>query len=72
MYGPVKVLFENKQFLCHTVLMRENLEYDIFNFSKIMVASTFEDRQVLHQESVFEKLDFDPSEGQDWNWEDYE
>ena len=23
-------------------------------------------------ETVSEPLDYDPSEGQDWNWEDYE
>ena len=71
-YGPVRVLFENNHFLCHTVLMRENLGNDIFDFSKIMVASTYKNGQVIHQHSVFEKLDSDPSEGQDWNWEDYE
>ena len=80
-YGPVRVLFENNHFLCHTVLMRENLGNDIFDFSEIMVASTFKNGmvastfkngQVIHQHSVFEKLDSDPSEGQDWNWEDYE
>ena len=71
-YGPVRVLFENNQFLCHTVLMRENLGHDVFDFSEIMAASTFKNGQVIHQHSVFEKLDSDPSEGQDWNWEDYE
>ena len=71
-YGPVRVLFENNQFLCHTVLMRENLGNDVFDFSEIMVASAFKRGQVIHQHSVFEKLDSDPSEGQDWNWEDYE
>ena len=62
-YGPVRVLFENNQFLCHTVLMRENLGNDVFDFSKIMVASTYKNGQVIHQHSVFEKLDSDPSEG---------
>ena len=71
-YVPVRVLFENNQFLCHTVLMRENLGNDVFDFSEIMVASTFKNGQAIHQHSVFEKLDSDPSEGQDWNWEDYE
>jgi hypothetical protein len=52
--------------------MRENLGNDVFDFSEIMVASTFKSGQVIFQHSVFEKLDSDPSEGQDWNWEDYE
>ena len=27
---------------------------------------------VPKEEINFEELDYDPSEGQDWNWEDYE
>ena len=28
--------------------------------------------KIIEMESLNENLDFDPSEGQDWNWEDYE
>ena len=28
--------------------------------------------KIIHQDYAFEELDYDPSEGQDWNWEDYE
>ena len=28
--------------------------------------------KIITQESVGEELDYDPSEGQDWNWEDYD
>ena len=32
----------------------------------------YKDGQIITQQSDFEELDYDPSEGQDWNWEDYE
>ena len=32
----------------------------------------YKDGLILTQESVRELLDQDPSEGKDWNWEDYE
>ena len=32
----------------------------------------YKDGLILNQESVREPLDQDPSEGQNWNWEDYE
>ena len=33
---------------------------------------TDKDGKVINQETVFEEIDDDPSEGQDWNWKDYE
>ena len=35
-------------------------------------AVTYKDEKIITQESVNEELAKDPSEGQDWNWEDYE
>ena len=35
-------------------------------------AITYRDGKILKQETVSEPLDYDPSEGQDWKWEDYE
>jgi len=37
-----------------------------------MTAVKYKDLKVLNQETIIEPLDDDPSEGQDWNWEDYE
>jgi hypothetical protein len=37
-----------------------------------MAAVTFEKEKVIKQQTVIEKLDYDPSEGQDWSWADYE
>ena len=28
--------------------------------------------KLISQQTMREQLDYDPSEGQDWNWEDYE
>ena len=28
--------------------------------------------KVIGQQTMREQLDYDPSEGEDWNWEDYE
>ena len=30
------------------------------------------DGKIIRHETSAEELDYDPSEGQDWNWEDYE
>ena len=37
-----------------------------------MVTGVFRDGKIFRHEVVREILDYDPSEGQDWNWEDYE
>ena len=30
------------------------------------------DGKIIRHETSAEELDYDPSEGKDWNWEDYE
>ena len=35
------------------------------------VSLFYKDGKIINQETVFEELDYDPSEGQKWNWEDY-
>ena len=45
-------------------------EVDIF--SPASSSFTFKDDKVINQETVFEEIDDDPTEGQDWNWKDYE
>jgi uncharacterized protein (DUF2062 family) len=52
--------------------------YDLANkrsnpiYYAIVFMLKYKDGLILTQESVRELLDQDPSEGQDWNWEDYE
>ena len=68
--GPFRTIYESEKFLCihrySKLLERENLCVAIIN------AVTYIDSKIITQESVVEYLDYDPSENQDWNWEDYE
>ena len=31
----------------------------------------FKNEKIVRHETAFEVLDYNPSEGKDWNWEDY-
>ena len=37
-----------------------------------ITAITYKDGKIITQESISERNQLDPSEGQDWNFEDYE
>ena len=66
--GPFRVIYEADEFLCvHRYSKFRNAE--IFDAS--ITAVSYRDRKTIHQESGREKLDYDPSKGRDWNWEDY-
>ncbi len=41
-------------------------------FYEVQTAITYENGKVITQQMVRQELDYDPSEGQNWNWEDYE
>ena len=41
-------------------------------FASVTTAITYKDGLIITQQTEVEELDYDPSEGQDWNWEDYE
>ena len=68
--GPCKILYENEEI----VVTRWFSKFNETDLRYIAVMSTFHVREgkILRQEVVRELLDYDPSEGQDWNWEDYE
>ena len=51
-------------------LHRYNRYRDIDIFNSITTTVQYKDGMIVSQESVIEELDYDPSEGQDWNWED--
>ena len=66
--GPFRVIYEADEFLyVH--------RYSKFRNSEILdayiTAVLYKDQKIIFQESRREELDYDPSEGQDWNWEDY-
>ena len=67
--GPMQMVYENEEFVCiHRYSRVANV--DVFN--SVMTAITYQNGKVISQQTVREDLDYDPSEGQDWNWEDYE
>ena len=43
---------------------------DIFN--SVSTLLNYKDGKIISQSTTVEELDYDPSDGQDWNWEDYE
>jgi hypothetical protein len=67
--GPYETIDENENFL-RTYRHTKYREADIF--SSAMSSYTYNDGKVINQETVFEEIADDPSEGKDWNWEDYE
>ena len=67
--GPMQRVYENEEFVCiHRYSRVANV--DVFN--SVMTAITYQNGKVISQQTVREDLDYDPSEGEDWNWEDYE
>ena len=67
--GPMLRIYENEEFVCiHRYSRVANTEI----FNSVMTAITYKNGKVVNQQTVREELDYDPSEGQDWNWEDYE
>ena len=67
--GPMYTIYENDEFACiHQYSKIANAEM----FYSVMTAITYKNGKVVNQQTVREELDYDPSEGQDWNWEDYE
>ena len=53
-------------------LHRYNRYRDADIFNSITTSIHYKEGKIINQESVIEELDYDPSKGQDWNWEDYE
>ena len=67
--GPMQRIYENEEFVCiHRYSRVANTEI----FNSVMTAITYKNGKVVNQQTVREELDYDPREGQDWNWEDYE
>ena len=69
--GPFKKIFENDEFLCVERYLKSTMTNPPTYYSSLS-AVTYKDEKIITQESVNEELAKDPSEGQDWNWEDYE
>ena len=68
-FTPPKTLAEEDTFL---KVHRYNKLKEADVFSLVTVFLTYKDGRIINQKYLIEELSFDPSEGQDWNWEDYE
>ena len=67
--GPQTILFEDK----NKVKIQTFDKYKDADIFQIITSEiTYKDGRIVTQKTVAEELDYDPSEGQDWNWEDYE
>ena len=69
MIGLFRPIFESDEFVCLHRFFGSRKE-DVY--MSTISAITYRDGKILKQETVSEPLDYDPSEGQDWKWEDYE
>ena len=63
------VLSEDENFLR---IHRYNRHLGAEIFASVTTAITYKDGLIITQQTEVEELDYDPSAGQDWNWEDYE
>ena len=63
------VLSEDKNFLR---IHRYNRHLGAEIFASVTTAITYKDGLIITQQTEVEELDYDPSEGQNWNWKDYE
>ena len=69
--GPTRKIFEDDNFLCMEQTFK-SMQTEEPTFSVTITTITYLNCLIITQESVVERDLPDPSEGQDWNWEDYE
>ena len=70
-FGPFRVIYENEEFLCIQRYGRNRLTRETL-YMTLISGVNYRDKKIVRHETALEDLDYDPSEGQDWNWEDYE
>ena len=66
--GAYEVVSESKENLTIRVYSRFK-DYEIYRCATTQ--ATFRDGKIITQKTDGRELDSDPSEGKDWNWEDY-
>ena len=69
-FGPMKPLYENFECLSIHRYVKV-LDKEVIYWSVISVLNYLDGKNIRHTSAV-ETLDYDPSENQDWNSEDYE
>ena len=67
--GPFRTIYENSEFLCVHSLRK--YKGNISRFQATVFHLKYECGEIVHSEIIPCELDYDPSDGQDWNWEDY-
>ncbi len=67
--GAYEVVSESKENLTIRVYSRFK-NYEIYRCTTTQ--ATYRDGKIITQKTDGRELDYDPSEGKDWNWEDYE
>ena len=68
-FGPPQTVSENEEILeVHRFANYKGTEIFVSVTSKI----TYKDGKIITQSTKREALNYDPSEGEDWNWEDCE
>ena len=67
--APAKIVNESEDVLCIQRYSKYR-EADIFMSGTTTI--TYKYGKIITQKSIGEELDYDPSKGQDWNWEDCE
>ena len=70
-FGPFRVIYENEEFLCIQRYLRNESTKGNFVWS-LVSGINYIDGKIIRHETSAEELDYDPSEGRDWNWKDYE
>ena len=66
--GAYEVVSESEENLTIRVYSRFK-DYEIYRCATTQ--ATYKDGKIFTQKTDGRELDYDPSEGQDWNWEDY-
>jgi len=62
-------IYENEEFAC---IQQYSKIANAVMFYSVMTAIKFKNGKVIYKQANWNELEEDPSEGQDWNWEDYE
>ena len=70
-FGPYRVIYENEDFLCIQRYGRNRLTREIL-YMTLISGVNYRDEKIVRHETAIEYLDYYPSEGQEWNLDDYE
>ena len=69
--GPFRTIFEDEKFVCIERTFK-TVRTEEISFGVVLTALTYLGGLIITAESIGAADAKDPSEGQDWNWEDYE